>query len=90
MTDLDLAERERLWKEELEKRRASEVDQRPAEYDPDEAEEQAPQAAIDSKPAVPGMDTQTLLSGGDQAPEQATAPVPDIKLDESTNYSTNV
>lgn len=89
MTDFDLAERERLWKEELEKRRTSEVDQRATEYDPNDADE-APPAAIDSKPAVPGIDTQTLLSGGEPAPEQATAPVPDIKLDESTNYSTNV
>lgn len=54
----------------------------------------APRAAIDSKPAEPGLDPQVLINLPEQEPiaAPAHAQVPEIKLDdvEAANYSTNV
>lgn len=96
-TDTLTAERERLWKEQVEQRRLMEAENRHArrhdsdedDHDNDDTPHTAP-AAIDSKPAEPGIDPQTLINPGSHVPANVT--VPDIKLEEvdTANYSTNV
>jgi len=84
------AERENQWKEEVDRRRAQGGQQRPDEDAISDNELDEPQRALDSKPAVPGVDPQTYLNEGQSAQEYTAVPIPEVKLDESTNYSTNV
>jgi hypothetical protein len=103
VTNPPAAERERAWKEEVERRGISDTAGPPriADGPPsrdggehDEAE-QPRQAAIEARPvAGSGNDVQALLDPGVEeggVPVMQMPPgVPDIKLDDPGNYSTNV
>ena len=105
---IDVEGREKQWQEELEKRKQKEPEYR-SHHDGDRRrrdgddnlngngngdDERTPQALLDQKPAVPGIDPRDLTNPIAAPMMPGGIPVPDIKLEhhdvEHANYSTNV